>query len=78
MTNKIVSIFNKQPVETSLDKSEIDEVLKELADKKETFSELLVIAVTEDDEMLIRSANMTRETAYFLLGLAKLNALTGE
>jgi uncharacterized protein YwgA len=76
MTDKIVSIFNKQPVTTTTDRAEIEEVLKELDTIKDSIEELLVIAVTKDDEMTIRSGNMTRETAYFLLGLAQLNAIT--
>jgi uncharacterized protein YwgA len=76
MTDKIVSIFNKQPVNTTTDRAEIQEVLKELDTIKESIQELLVIAVTEEDEMIVRSANMTRETAYFLLGLAQLNAIS--
>jgi hypothetical protein len=76
MTDKIVSIFNKQPVNTTTDRAEIEEVLKELDTIKESVQELLVIAVTQDDEMIVRSGNMTRETAYFLLGLAQLNAIS--
>jgi hypothetical protein len=75
---KIVNIFNKQPVDTTSDRSEIDEVVNQINDMKESIQELLVIAVTSDDEMLVRSANMSRESAYFLLGLAQLNALGGE
>lgn len=76
MTDKIVSIFNKQPVETTTNEAEIEEVLKELDKIKESINELLVIAVTKEDEMLVRSGNMSRETAYFLLGLAQLNAIS--
>ncbi len=78
MTDKIVSIFNKQPVETTTDRAEIEEVVNQLNDIKDTVQELLIIAVTKDDEMLVRSGNMSRETAYFLLGLAQLNALAAE
>ena len=78
MTNKIVNIFNKQPVDTVDDRSEINEVIDELVSMKEEVQEVLMLIVTEDDEMLVRSGNMTRETAYFLLGLAQLNALSGE
>jgi len=76
MTDKIVNIFNKQPVSTNLDRSEIDEVVNQLIEIKDNTQELLIIAVTKEDEMIVRSANMTRETAYFLLGLAQLNALS--
>jgi hypothetical protein len=76
MTDKIVSIFNKQPVTTTTDRAEIEEVIEELVSMKDKVEELLIIAVTKDDEMLVRSGNMTRETAYFLLGLAQLNALS--
>lgn len=78
MTDKIVSIFNKQPVNTTTDRAEIEEVIAQLVDMKDTVEELLIISVTKDDEMLVRSGNMTRETAYFLLGLAQLNALAAE
>ena len=78
MTNKIVNIFNKQPVDTVDDRSEINEVIDELVSMKEEVQEVLMLIVTKDDEMLVRSGNMTRETAYFLLGLAQLNALSGE
>jgi len=76
MTDKIVNIFNKQPVSTNLDRSEIDEVVNQLFEIKDNTQESLIIAVTKEDEMIVRSANMTRETAYFLLGLAQLNALS--
>ena len=78
MTYKIVNIFNKQPVDTVDDRSEINEVIDELVSMKEEVQEVLMLIVTKDDEMLVRSGNMTRETAYFLLGLAQLNALSGE
>jgi uncharacterized protein YwgA len=78
MTDKIVSIFNKQPVNTTTDRAEIEEVVTQLNEIKDSVQELLIIAVTKDDEMLVRSGNMTRETAYFLLGLAQLNALAAE
>jgi uncharacterized protein YwgA len=76
MTDKIVNIFNKQPINTTADRSEIEEVITELNEMKESVEELLIIAVTKEDEMRVRSGNMTRETAYFLLGLAQLNALS--
>ena len=78
MTDKIVSIFNKQPVNTTTDRTEIEEVVTQLNEMKDNIQELLVIAITKDDEMLVRSGNMTRESAYFVLGLAQLNALAGE
>jgi hypothetical protein len=78
MTNKIVNLFNKQPIVTENDRSEIEEVIEELVSMKEEVQELLMLIVTKDDEMLVRSGNMTRETAYFLLGLAQLNAISGE
>jgi len=78
MTDKIVNIFNKQPVKAVDDRSEINEVIDELVSMKEEVQEVLMLIVTKDDEMLVRSGNMTRETAYFLLGLAQLNALSGE
>jgi hypothetical protein len=76
MTDKIVNIFNKQPINTTADRSEIEEVITELNEMKDSVEELLIIAVTKEDEMIVRSGNMTRETAYFLLGLAQLNALS--
>jgi hypothetical protein len=76
MTDKIVSIFNKQPVNSTTDRSEIEEVIEELVSMKDKVEELLIISVTKEDEMLVRSGNMTRETAYFLLGLAQLNAIS--
>jgi hypothetical protein len=76
MTDKIVNIFNKQPINTTADRSEIEEIITELNEMKESVEELLIIAVTKEDEMIVRSGNMTRETAYFLLGLAQLNALS--
>jgi uncharacterized protein YwgA len=75
---KIVNIFNKQPIDTTSDRSEIDEVVNQINDMKESIQELLVIAVTKDDEMLVRSGNMSRESAYFVLGLAQLNALASD
>lgn len=78
MTDKIVSIFNKQPVEATLDKEEVKDLLVELDSMKDELTELLVIALRKDDEMLVRSANMTRESAYFVLGLAQLHAISGE
>jgi hypothetical protein len=75
---KIINIFNKQPVETTVDRSEIDEVLEGLAEMKDSIQEILVITLTKEDEMLVRSGNMTRESAYFVLGLAQFNALVGD
>jgi len=75
MTSKIINIFNNKPVETEEDNS-VKETIDELITDKDTIKELIVIAVTFDDEMLVRSSNISRETAYYLLGLAKLEALT--
>ena len=76
MTDKIVSIFNKQPVETTTDRAELEEVITQLNEMKDDLEEIIIIAVTKDDEMIVRTGSMTRETAYFLLGMAQLNALT--
>jgi hypothetical protein len=78
MTDKIVSIFNKQPVEATLNKEEVKDLLIELDSMKDELTELLVIALRKDDEMLVRSANMTRESAYFVLGLARLHTISGD
>jgi uncharacterized alpha/beta hydrolase family protein len=76
MTDKIVNIFNKQPVDSTLDRSELNEVIDDLVQRRESIEELLIISIDKDDEMLVRTGNMSRETAYFILGLAQLNALT--
>jgi hypothetical protein len=76
MTDKVINIFNKQPVETEVDKSELEEIINELVDTKDTIADLIVIVVTDEDKMFVKSSNMTTETAYYLLGLAKINALT--
>jgi uncharacterized alpha/beta hydrolase family protein len=76
MTDKIVNIFNKQPVETTLDRGELNEVIDDLSQRRDSVDEVLVITIDKDDEMLVRTGNMSRETAYFILGLAQLNALT--
>jgi hypothetical protein len=78
MTSKIVSLFDKQPLETGNNQSEIDEVINGITEVKDNINEILIIAITKDDEMILRSGNMSRESAYFVLGLAQLNALTGE
>jgi hypothetical protein len=76
MTDKIVNIFNKQPVDSTLDRSELNEVIDDLSQRRDSVDEVLVITIDKDDEMLVRTGNMSRETAYFILGLAQLNALT--
>ena len=76
MSDKIINIFNKQPVNNVEDLSEVNEIIDDLNKMKDNISELLLIVLTKDDEMLVKSGNMTRESAYFVLGLAQLNALT--
>ena len=76
MSDKIINIFNKQPVNNVEDLSEVNEIIDDLNEMKDNISELLLIVLTKDDEMLVKSGNMTRESAYFVLGLAQLNALT--
>jgi len=75
---KIINIFNKQPIETALDTTEVDDVITGLVEMKDSIQEILVITISKDDEMLVRSGNMTRESAYYVLGLAQFNALVGE
>lgn len=76
MTDKVINIFNKEPVDTTVDQSEVNEVIDSISEMKDSIQDIIVIISTNDDEMLIKSSNITRETAYFLLGLAQLNALT--
>jgi len=76
MTDKIINIFNKQPIETDLNSEEVQSTIDNLVEIRDSVKELIVIAVTGDEEMLITSSNMTKETAYYLLGIAQLNALT--
>jgi len=76
MSDKIINIFNKQPVNNVEELSEVNEIIDDLNEMKDNISELLLIVLTKDDEMLVKSGNMTRESAYFVLGLAQLNALT--
>jgi hypothetical protein len=76
MTDKVINIFNKEPVETTVDQSEVNEVIDSVLEMRDSIQDIIIIISTNDDEMLIKSSNLTRETAYFLLGLAQLNALT--
>jgi hypothetical protein len=76
MTDNVINIFNKQLISSEVDQQEIEDTISSLAELKDSLKEVIFIAVTKDDEMIIRSSNMTRETAYYLLGLAQMNALT--
>lgn len=76
MTEKVINIFNKQPIETDLNSEEVQSTINNLVEIRDSVKELIVIAVVDNEEMLISSSNMTKETAYYLLGLAQLNALT--
>lgn len=75
MTDKIVNLFNKQPIKNEDNKTELEEVLKELQEVKDSLEDLIVIYVNKDQELTIRSSSMTTESAYYLLGLAQLSAL---
>ena len=79
MTDKIVNIFNKQPVASPPLESDtsLEEVYKDLLEIRDSVKEIIVIVVDNDDNMITRSNNMTRESAYFLLSLARNDALYG-
>ncbi len=76
MTEKVINIFNKQPIETDLNSEEVQSTINNLVEIRNSVKELIVIAVVDNEEMFISSSNMTKETAYYLLGIAQLNALT--
>lgn len=78
MTDKIVNIFNKQPVnnEAEVDNS-VEELFKELEELRPKVKEIITIIIDHEDNMITRSSNMTRESAYFVLSLARNDALYG-
>jgi hypothetical protein len=76
MTSEVISFFDKKPIQTEVDKSEVENIINELVDTKDSIADIIVIVVTDEDKMFVKSSNMTTETAYYLLGLAKINALT--
>ena len=44
--------------------------------KEDNISETIVVSFSDDGDLMIRSSGkMTRETAYFMLGVAQMNAL---
>ena len=79
MTDKIVNIFNKQPIASTETEevSSIEEVYKDLLEVKDSVKEIITIVVDKDDNMITRSSNISRESAYFLLSLARNDALYG-
>jgi len=79
MTDKIVNIFNKQPVANTEPEEDtsLEEVYNDLLEMKESVKEIIVLVVDKEDNMITRSNNMTRESAYFLLSLARNDALYG-
>jgi hypothetical protein len=76
MTDKVINIFNKQPVETEADTTGVNETIDNLIELRESLADLLIIGVTKEDQIIVSSSKMSAETAYYLLGVAQFNALT--
>lgn len=76
MTDKIVNIFNKQPVNPDqTDTDFVKEVLDEVNGMKDELEDIIVLGITKEGELITRASDLTRESAYFVLSIARNAAL---